>query len=351
MTTARKTALVAPLNWGLGHASRCIPIIKNLLDQGIRVYLASDSDALALLKNEFPYLPNFQLAPLQIHYGRYFFWSMFIQSGKFYRSIRQDNQIVNRLYNQISFDYIISDNRYGVYHPDAHNILLTHQLQLTRPKILKGISRILLGRMISPFQECWIPDVDGPNNLSGELSKPKLPILKKYIGVLSRLEPVELTVSKYRLAIVLSGPEPARSRFEGELLDQISKCEDLPGTILIRGLPLEQKTILSKHTSLTIQNYADSKQLNEIINSATYVICRAGYSSIMDLVKLGKKAILVPTPGQSEQLYLANHLRGHPAFLCVKQTHFNLSKHLQQLGSKPSFDNLVSDLKPQFFLS
>ncbi len=343
MTVPGKTVLVAPLNWGLGHTSRCIPIISTLLDQGFQVYMASDGDALELLKIEFPTLPAFELTPLHIHYGRYFFWSIFLQSGKFYNSIKQDHQIVNNLYKQVPFNYIISDNRYGVHHPSAHNILLTHQLQLTKPGILKKISRIMFRRIVARFQECWIPDFQGQHNLTGDLSSPDLSIAKKFIGVLSRLEVNSAASSEYELLILLSGPEPSRTQFEKVILDQISQCKLLPKTLLVRGLPLEKKPLLSNHSLLTIQNYADSNRLNEFVNGATFLICRAGYSSIMDLVKLGKKAILVPTPGQSEQEYLSKRLKDHPAFLCVKQADFNLSKHLIQLKSRPPLNHPAYD--------
>ena len=320
---SNKKALVAPLNWGLGHATRCIPIIRTLLQQNVEVHLASDGQAYALLIDEFPNLRSFQLPKLEIFYHEHFMWSMARQTTKFLKSIQEDTKATASLMLKFKFDYIFSDNRYGVFHKNATNILITHQLQVVKPLIFSASSRFLLNRFSRKFDHCWIPDKEGIDNLTGRMSSSKLDIPKTYIGILSRFE--KLRANKdFEIAIILSGPEPARTKFENTILELYKEeIGAFKKTALVRGV-LGHSKIDSPNPNLEIFNFLNAKQLNKLIQSTPKIVCRSGYSSIMDLVKLNKKALLVPTPGQVEQEYLAERLDQKEMFVCIKQDDFSL---------------------------
>ena len=321
----RKKVLVAPLNWGLGHATRCIPIIRQLCDAGLEVHIGSDGAALILLKKEFPQLTIHHLAPLHITYGKNFNWHLFRQSFRFIQSIKEDQKRTRALSSIQPFDYIISDNRYGVHYPGSYNVLLTHQLQIFRPRWLRPLSRLMIRRLTASYQACWIPDFSADYQLTGLLSGPRLNIPKVFIGILSRLIRKQVPIH-YEWAIVLSGPEPNRTALENKILNQFSKIVKPPKSILIRGLPITENILSSRHSALTILNFADSTQLNDIVNASRFVICRSGYTSIMDMITMIKPAILIPTSGQTEQEYLAHRLKGNPLFLCVPESEFDLNQ-------------------------
>ena len=339
-STNRKTALVSPLNWGLGHAARCVPIIQELFDSGVEVHIASDGEALQFLSKEFPHLTVHKLHPLHITYGRYLKWHLFKQSFGFFQAMKMDQLLTRKLCELIDFDYIISDNRYGVFHPASHNVLITHQLQILKPGILKSISGWIFRKLASNFDQCWIPDIHGDNSLTGALSSPEIGIPKHYVGVFSRLTPRERLHMGHEIAIVLSGPEPHRSHFEHKLIVELKNLETLPKTILIRGLPEEGQLLTWSHPNLTIQNFADSDSLENILNNARRIICRSGYTSIMDLITLNKQAILIPTPGQPEQEYLAQRLNRHALFTSFSENSFNLKEAIKSEYSHVQCDEV-----------
>ncbi len=328
--------LVAPLDWGLGHATRCIPIIKALLDAGCTVTLAGEKETAELLKNEFPQLEILFLKGYRIRYprkGLFFMPKMFLQLPKVLRAIKYEHAWlkVQQSVMQGKWDLVISDNRYGLHHPDLNTVIITHQLG-----IITGMGRYFDNLMIkythrwlNAFQQVWVPDFSGDNSLAGILSKPEvMPPSVRYIGPLSRLTPVKQ--SPEHVLIMLSGPEPQRSLLERKLRIQASQL-NLP-VLFVRGLPRSRQQ-LKKEKNITFVNHLNATELSSAIAKAHFVICRSGYSSIMDLIRMGKKALLIPTPGQTEQLYLAEYLRNKGWFAVASQHKIDL-KLADQLISK-----------------
>jgi UDP-N-acetylglucosamine transferase subunit ALG13 len=229
------------------------------------------------------------------------------------------------------FDAVIADNRYGLYHSTIPSVFITHQLTI-KSSLGKWTERILQKRnyrFINRFTECWVPDVDEKNNLAGELShpekKPTIPL--HYIGVLSRFEIKSIQKEKNHLLIILSGPEPQRSLLENKIINEVSNYN---GTAtIVRGLPGSASVIPSTNI-IHFYNHLPSVELNKEMQQAEYIISRSGYSTIMDVVKLQKKSILIPTPGQTEQKYLANYLLQKQIAFCVSQKEFSLTKALQK---------------------
>jgi UDP:flavonoid glycosyltransferase YjiC (YdhE family) len=319
--------LVAPLNWGLGHATRCIPIIRSLLQNDSGVLLSAEGPAKAILQQEFPMLPFVDLPGYQINYSSHK-WTMPFhlasQIPKILSGIKQENERLNQLVNEHPVTGIISDNRYGLYHPEVPCAFIGHQMLIKTPfgNLMDEFLQKLNYRYINRFTECWVPDTENRNNLAGDLShpliSPRIPV--KYTGPISRFLPGTEQAAQY-LLFILSGPEPQRSILEKIFLDQL-KHYDKPA-ILVRGLPAGAAMIKTP-ANVMVYDHLRADALEKVIREATYVITRCGYSSVMDLAILKKKSVLIPTPGQTEQEYLAQHLMNTQFALCIEQNKFRL---------------------------
>lgn len=329
--------LVAPLDWGLGHATRCIPLIYALQNLGASVILAAEGATAALLQNEFPAAVILPLTGYRISYSKNkstFFLKLLSQVPGIYFTIKKENKWLKKIVKEYSIDAVISDNRMGLYHKQVPCVYITHQLYIET-----GIGRLnrLLQKMhykfINRFTQCWVPDAAGQQNLAGILSHPQeLPLVPiKYLGILSRFKKQEQPLVN-DLLILLSGPEPQRTIFENILLKQLQN--NAFAVILVRGLPLEKKEITAPG-NLKIINHLSACELSTYIQQSKWILARAGYSTIMDLATLQKKAILVPTPGQGEQEYLAGYLKEKKIFFTCSQQSFLLKDAIQNAESFP----------------
>ncbi|MEM1337723.1 MAG: glycosyltransferase [Bacteroidota bacterium] len=350
-----KRILVAPLNWGLGHATRCIPIIQALLQHNFEIFLASDGVALSLLQKEFPELPSFELSSYQIKYaekGKNFKLKMLWDSPKVLKAMAKEKKQVKQLVKTHQIDAIISDNRLGVYYKKIPCIFITHQLNVLSGNTTWFSSKMHQG-IIKKFKECWVPDVKGKPNLTGKLGhlkKAKLNI--KYLGPLSRFEKQPVT-ARYDLMILLSGPEPQRTLLEEKLLLELEQFE---GKVLfvkgkIEGTQQRETRTLSK-AKVEVVNFMQSKELGEAINTSGVIVSRSGYTTVMDLAKLEKKAFFIPTPGQYEQEYLAKRLEKQELVPYATQDNFSIGdlKRVQMFKGLTQFDTEIdySSLFPVF---
>lgn len=321
----KKRILVAPLNWGLGHATRCIPIIKALSLNGFEPILASDGIALELLRKEFPDLISLELPSYNVSYtkdGKWFKAKIIRQSPKLLKAIKAEKKATRKLIEEYNISGIISDNRLGVYSRQIPSVFMTHQLQ-----VLSGnttwISTRLHQKFIKRFTECWIPDNNGKPNLTGKLGHlNKFDIPLKYIGPISRFKKTSIE-KKYDLLVLISGPEPQRSLFEELVLTEIKNYSG--NVLLVKGL-IENKQTIDEKGNLTIFNFMTSGQLEKSINESNFILSRSGYTTIMDLAKLNKKAFFVPTPGQFEQEYLARYLEKQKLVPYCNQEEFTMDK-------------------------
>lgn len=334
--------LVAPLNWGLGHATRCIPIIRALELNGFVPIIASDGPALHLLQKEFPHLQSFEFPSYGIEYsedGADFKWKMIKSTPTIIDAMRKEKKAVKRLVKQLDLSGIISDNRLGVYSKKVPSIFITHQLN-----VLTGnttwISTLLHQHAISKFDECWVPDFEIKPFLSYKLGHVKNPDAKvKYIGPLSRFDKVDLP-QRYELMVVLSGPEPQRTILENQLRTEIIASDKT--ALFISGV-VEDQQKTEQIGNVTFVNYMTSDELQDAYNQSALVLCRSGYTSIMDLSKLGKKCFFIPTPGQYEQEYLAKKLKKEALVPYCKQQDFRIEKLLEVdlYQGLPMLDNAV----------
>lgn len=334
----KKRILVAVLNWGLGHATRCIPIIKELQQHNFEVFLASDGAALELLKKEFPGLSSFELPAYNISYSKSagsFKWKLIAETPRILKAIKKEKKIIKLLVEKHALNGIISDNRPGCRYKHIKCAFITHQFS-----VLSGNTTYLSSKLhqkyISKFDECWIPDAPGNRNLSGIMGHLKeMPENVKYIGPLSRFNKLPLH-KKYDFAVILSGPEPQRTMLEEKLLLAFQNSDKK--IVFIRGI-FTGESITSSNKNLKIINYLTSKDLEEVILGSEIIICRSGYSSIMDLAKLEKKAFFIPTPGQFEQEYLAERFMKLGIAPLCRQDKFELLQ-LNQLKAFSGFQSL-----------
>lgn len=337
-----KRVLIAPLNWGLGHATRCIPIIKTLQARGHSVFIASDGDALKVLQREFPELPSFELPSYNVRYSRNLpVWlKTALRIPYFIQAIRHEKRVVKTIVQNNNIDVIIADNRYGCRSKNIQSIFISHQLNLPAPSGVKwtnGILNFIQNQLIKKFNAVWIPDV--PDRLlSGSLSETNLPV--EFIGVQSRFQNASDQPIHYKLAVVLSGPEPQRTLLEKNLLPQVVTL-NVP-SVFVRGT-LQEKMGEHDVDQVKILNYVQSEKLEEIIQQSELIFARSGYSTIMDLAVLGKKAVFIPTPGQPEQEYLADKLMHEKVAVALHQDNFDLLDAIELSEEYTGFTRIDSN--------
>lgn len=322
--------LVAPLDWGLGHATRCIPIIKELINHGCEVYIAGDKSILFLLKKEFPSSVFLRCKGYGIKYGnskKSFFFGMLFQLPKILFTVFRENRWLKKTIKEYGIDAVISDNRFGMYHKKIPCIYITHQLQIkTGHAITDFIAKKIHHFFINKYSICWVPD-DEENGLGGELSHLKEPPPNvTYLGILSRFYAMPSEII-YDFLVTISGPEPQRSIFEKKILNQLKVFSG--SVLLVRGLPDSNNLLTLNNPLVRIVNHLTAPELNKSFEQSKMVIGRSGYTTIMDLAVLKKKAILIPTPGQNEQEYLAEYLFKKNYFFSVEEDKFSIETALK----------------------
>jgi len=334
-----KSAFVAVLDWGLGHATRCVPIIHELQKQNVRVVVGGCGSSLNILKSEFPELTFYELPPYGIVYpdsrstlGGSMLFSMLLQLPKIKRAINQEKILVDEIVANEKIDFILSDNRYGCYSDKIHSIFIGHQLNLQMPLRISLLSNFVNDRhkhKIKNFDQVWVPDQAKGFHFSGILSEGRLRDAK-FIGVLSRFNGTgKPSKEGYKIVALISGPEPMRTVFECLVREQLQKCGRK--SLIVKGKPGSSEWVLNGTVSEV--DHLTSTELEPVLTSADVILSRPGYSTIMDLAILGKKAIFIPTPGQTEQEYLARYLASNNMACVQEQDQFNLAAALSQISN------------------
>lgn len=337
-----KKILVAPLNWGLGHATRCIPIIKALEKNNFEPIIASDGVALELLRKEFPHLISIMLPSYNVTYaekGKNFKIKLISQIPDIIKAINQEKKVTKNLIEKYKIEGIISDNRLGVFSKEVPSVFITHQLTVLTGKTTWFTTK-LHHHFVKKFTECWVPDKEKSPNLSGNLGHLEEPFKNiKYIGPLSRLYK-KTKSKKYELMIILSGPEPQRTLLEEKLISELKKYPEK--TLFIKGI-IEKEQKVIEENNITYYNFMNSEQIETAFNESDKILSRSGYTTVMDLAQLGKKAFFIPTPGQYEQEYLAKKFKKEGIAPCCKQEDFEMSK-LNKIDMYRGFSNYTTDV-------
>jgi len=292
-----KNVLIAPLDWGMGHVTRSLALMNQLIENGNQLVFAGTEEQIRIAKQDLPELAYELIAGYEITLdsAKSTYWQMILQSAKMQRTIKQEEEVAEMLASKHQIDIIISDNRYGFRSEKCDNIILTHQLSPPLPALRKAVASKVI-KWVNKFNFCWIPD-NKVNPICGDLNEVDLKIPKLSIGLLSRLKFQEVE-KKIDLLFISSGPEPERSKFEKSLLSILKSS----------GLSFKAVGQSGIEEEFYVNN-PSAQELEKLINSSKKVISRAGYTTIMELSHLKSTAILVPTNGQYEQEFLASTVK------------------------------------------
>lgn len=307
--------LIAPLNWGLGHATRCVPIIRKLIAEGHEVVVAADGFPLIFLEQAFPQLRYIELPSYSVYYseGKSQVGAMLFNLPTIITGIIREHFWLRSLLQHERFDQVISDNRFGMWNRKVRSIYITHQLMIKMPtslRLIEPMAHQIHKAIIRQYDECWIPDQADNGGLSGDLSHfYPLPTNARFIGTLSRFEGMAdlQPNTTYDVVAVVSGLEPQRTLFETQL--RLRYKNQAENVLIVCGEPQSQNAVKTEGNIQLVHHLAD-EELAAILMGCKKIICRSGYSSIMDLKALNclQKAELIPTPGQTEQQYLTEFL-------------------------------------------
>lgn len=358
--------LVCPLDWGIGHATRCVPIIHELISQGAQVIIGASGRPLAFLKYEFPGIEFIDFPGHSVSYpshGKGMVFTMMRQFPDLLKATKKEQRTLNKLIEEYELDGIISDNRFGLHTNKIPCVFMSHQVFIKTHAHLSILEPLLLRlnlNYIKRFTEYWVPDYGDEPSVSGDLSHKKpLPGNGHFIGPLSRFAHLETAEKvnlpqndfEYDVLVMLSGPEPQRSILEEKITKQLEKSK--LHAAIIQGKP-EAKDRSQGKSNPEIFSHLDTQTLYEKIKNSKVIICRSGYSTLMDLIVLGKKAILVPTPGQTEQEYLARYHMDKGRYCSVAQEKFDLDKALALVedysGFKLQFNSEALNVRIKHFL-
>lgn len=337
------------LNWGLGHATRSKVLINALLEANFKVTVASDGDALEWLRQEYPQLPYLNLPPYNVHYarGKQQLLKLLSQLPKIAAAAAAENRVLKKYVALNNVNGIISDNRLGFYHTQIPSVYLSHQLNI-KVKYGAALAGWAHRNYIKNYQQCWVPD-DAQHTLSGQLSQFNSTQLDVcFTGLLSRyseVDSLETANQSTKILAILSGPEPQRSLLQAALLEQMAAWPQQKFLLVcgIKEIPVRVPE------NVEVFGRLNSQELLKLLKGARLVIGRSGYSSLMDFAALGKKALLIPTPGQGEQEYLAQHLKAY--YGTTSQLKLNLKNDCEEALRKPGLQlaaKSLAELAPLF---
>jgi UDP:flavonoid glycosyltransferase YjiC (YdhE family) len=347
--STQKNILIAPLDWGLGHATRCMPLIDALIQQQHNIIIAGNGDSYFLLKAQYPDLTSYELPGYNISYpsGKNAAAQAFFQTPKILATIRAEKKITEEIIEKGNISLILSDNRYGVRNEKVKSILICHHIALQAPEGFSFMNPFFLNlhlRQIRKFDALWIPDTAGEPNLSGKLAHGiQFPIPHHYIGIQSRFSDFKPSPSfteelDFSVLVVLSGPEPQRTYAEEKLIAALKNRNEK--VLFARGRTAVQQV----HTdeNITIVNYLGTNDMFVALNKAEVIICRSGYSTVMDLTVLGKQAIFIPAEGQTEQEYLAKRAEENGFGVNCPQDKLDLNSALEKFSRLKGFNAFSS---------
>ncbi len=325
--------IYAVCSWGLGHATRSLPLIRKLISENNDLTIISNGRSLDLLKKELGLeikyfdIPDYPM--LLSENSRQFMAKSVIYWPTFIARLESGFSELKKILEKRKYDLIISDARYDIYNRKIPSFFISHQIRIMNPLRIKMFERGSETFNLFFFKRFYgviIPDYKN-DNLSGELSHDLRKIDEKklhYVGVLSDFKKKK-TEKDIDYLISISGPEPQRTILEEKLLSQI---ENLKKRIIVT---LGKTESVEKFNKKNIETYSflSKEKREDFLNRAKLVVSRSGYSTILDLAVIGTKALMIPTPGQVEQEYLSKYHNKKGTFYSVNQENINLKKDVE----------------------
>lgn len=337
--------LFAASSWGLGHATRDLILIQALMDAGHSVTVLSTDRALKLLRGELAdqcdYIDLPDIPKALGHTSASFYLKMTMALPLVFRTFRREHRFVDELCRAGKCDRIVSDSRYGVWSrdvPSYHLMHTLHQISPFRVRLVEHVIESIQRGLLSGAKKVLIPDQE-ENGLAGELCHDLVAFRRdqiEYLGILSSVlrMPVEQDIDYF---ITVSGVEPQRSILEKKVLRQ---ARELDGRVVITlGRP-DLPFSVSDDGRLAIYSFLGRRRQAEMLNRARTVVSRSGYTTLMELAELGKRALMVPAVGQSEQEYLAGLHERRGTMHSVPQSRLNLARDLRDAERYPGLSGV-----------
>jgi len=307
--------------------------ILQFIQEGHNVSIACSENQKSFFRNRFPELMLYVSLPnnhIQIESGKGLFFKLGLRVFEFRSNWKKENRWLEEHLESNAYDIIYSDNRYGFYNPNVHSVLLTHQLALPGPKPLLLLPQLVLNKNLKNFNTIEIPDYNTTNKLSGDLSQTNARVSRLFIGPLSQVKLLQAPLKK-QLLLILSGPEPQRSRFAKDILEDTSQ---LGFKVIVAG----ESNIKSTNSNVTQLGYCNTMQLEQLMNESSHIVCRSGYSTLMELNAIQKKALLIPTSGQYEQEYLAEYWAEKFNFPTANENEISTKDFVDYLNTATNFE-------------
>jgi hypothetical protein len=330
---APKKILFAALDWGYGHMTRGSERISQFIQAGNTVDIACSDNQETFFRNRFPDLKLYVSLPnnhIQIESGKGLFFKLGLRVFEFRSNWKKEKSWLATHLKSNHYDIIYSDNRYGFYHPNVHSVMLTHQLSLPGPALFLLLPQLVLNKNLKNFNTVEIPDYNATDRLSGTLSQTKANVSCAFIGPLSQIKLLQVQLKK-QLLLILSGPEPQRSRFAKDILEETSQ---LGFKIIVAG----ESGVEITNSNVTQLGYCNAKELEQLMNESSHIVCRSGYSTLMELNAIQKKALLIPTSGQYEQEYLAKYWAEHFNFPTANENEISTKDFVDYLNTSTNFE-------------
>ena len=328
-------------SWGLGHATRSLPVIRKLISEKNNLTIISNGRSLEVLKKElgeditYVDIPDYPM--LLSENTRQFLAKSMVYWPVFIKRIEDGLAALQKILNKKHYDCIISDARYDMYSKQIPSFFISHQMRIMNPlqiKMFEGAMERFNMFFFKRYIGVIVPDYKD-NNLSGDLSHNLKRIDENrihYVGVLSDF--TKKSVKKdIDYLISISGPEPQRSMLEEKLASQI---HELQGNVVMTLGKAEEYSI-KKKDQLTTYTFVTKELREELLNKAKMVISRSGYSTLMDVAVVGTKALFIPTPGQIEQEYLSQYHNQLGTFYSVPQDEVDLKRDVIIAQEKTGF--------------
>ena len=335
----RKNILVCPLEWGLGHAGRMIPLIGKLISMNHNVIIGTGKDHINFFTTEFPGLTCIYFPGFRIKYSRFLpqYLVITLKIPAFIIQSIKDHLKLKKLIREYNFDIVISDSRTGLWNRGIKTVLITHMPRIPYPRGIRFLENTIIPlarRVINRYSYCYIPDFAEESNISGKLSHNlKLTDNTRFIGLLSRFTSFQSNAvpvaKKFYCTVILSGPEPQKGILKQTMVSILEK--DSRKSVILEGRPGSEKKVETRG-NLTYINHLPTSEMYSLILESENVVTRSGYTTLMELISIKKSALIIPTPGQPEQEYLAEYMEKRGWFKAVTQKESEISGSLPVKG-------------------